>query len=236
MTDLEMKEQFTFEWSHKPSFAIADFIVTDANALAFDYINNWANWPGALTLLSGPAKSGKTHLAHIWAEFCGAAFVTADMVEDLASGGGAMPVVLENVDRFAYEEGALFHFLNQSMRDNRQVLMTARADISTWPFITDDVKSRARLAAHFSVLAADELALCQMFAKLFDDRQIVVDPNTITYLVARMERSPDEVFTLAGILDKLALKQGRAISLKIAAEALGIRAAHFGALDNNNNK
>ena len=227
MNDWEAGGQQTFELPHAGSYALADFIVTDANQMAFDHINNHSRWAGPMTLISGPAKCGKTHLAHIWAGFSGACFADATLIEHLAARGGEQPVILENVDRVGYDEKALFHLLNQSMRDNRRVLMTAQTDISMWPFITDDVKSRARLAAHFNVLAADDLALCQMFAKLFDDRQIVVSPNIISYLVARMERAPNEVFALAEILDNLALKRGKGISMKIAADALQLRAENF---------
>ncbi len=223
MNQNKMGEQLTFDLGHEVSHALADFIVTDANELAFDHINNHARWAGPMTLITGPEKSGKTHLARIWAGFNSARFYGAGQLESLAELGGSDPVVLDDIDRIGHEEQALFHFLNQSMRDGRAVLMTASTDISEWPFITEDLKSRARLAAHFSVLASDDLALCQMFAKLFADRQVVVDPNVITYLVARMERSPGEVFVLAEILDKMALKRGKPISLKIAAEVLAAR-------------
>lgn len=231
MTESNAGDQLTFDLGHEVSHALADFIVTDANELAFDHINNHARWAGPMTLITGPEKSGKTHLARIWAGFSGAQFCGVGQLEAMAELGGVDPVVLDDVDQVGHTEQALFHFLNQSMRDGRRVLMTAHADISAWPFVTDDLKSRARLAAHFSVLAADDLALCQMFAKLFADRQVVVDPNTITYLVARMERSPGEVFVLAGLLDEMALKRGKPISLKIAANAL---AARDGFRDNGN--
>ncbi|HHB83320.1 MAG TPA: hypothetical protein ENK61_07620 [Devosia sp.] len=217
-------EQLVFDLNHKTSHALADFIVTQANTLAFDHINNWARWPGPLTLISGPAKSGKTHLARIWCELSGGRVCEAGEVEGLAQAGGTDGIVLDDVERSGIDERALFHLLNQSMRDNRPVLMTARTPVAEWDFSSDDVKSRARLAAHFSVLASDDLALCQMFAKLFDDRQVVVDPAIISYLVARMERSPSEVFELADALDKLALKRGKPISRSVAAEALAARA------------
>lgn len=224
MSASDNNQQLTFDLGYTTSHGRADFIVTDANRLAFDHINNYPQWPGPLTLITGPEKSGKTHLAQIWAQKSNAVFLTPGKIEKVARLGGQEPVVLEDVDRGGFEEQALFHLLNQSMRDERPILMSARVPVLSWPFATDDVKSRARLAAHFSVLAADDLALCQMFAKLFDDRQVVVDPTTITYLVARMERSPAEVFSLAELLDTLALKRGKAISRKIAAEALALRA------------
>ena len=47
----------------------------------------------------------------------------------------------------AADAAGLFHLLNQSMRDHRPMLLTAREPVANWPFTTNDLKSRARLAA-----------------------------------------------------------------------------------------
>jgi len=220
--------QLTFDLAYETSYAQKDFIVTEGNRLAFEHIISFPNWVAPLTLITGEQKSGKTHLGKVWAKLAGAKIVepkiaTNDQLETLAGEEKQIPVLLDNVDRAGFDENALFHLLNQSMRDARPVLMSAREPVINWPFLTDDVKSRARLASHFSLQAASDLQLSQMFAKLFDDRQIVVSPETISYLVARIERSPGEVFALSEILDRLALQQGKAIGKKIAAEAIKIR-------------
>ena len=106
------------------------------------------------------------------------------------------------------------------MRDRRPVLLTAREPIANWPFETDDLKSRARLAARFTLTLSDDIQLSQMFVKLFSDRQVSVDPKVVAILVARMERSPEEAVALADIADRLALARGTAITRRIAAEAL----------------
>jgi chromosomal replication initiation ATPase DnaA len=92
-----------------------------------------------------------------------------------------------------------------------------------WPFETDDLKSRARLAARFTVALTDDIQLSQMFVKLFGDRQVAVDPKTISYLVARMERSPEEAVTLVELVDRIALSRGTAITRSVAAAALAER-------------
>jgi chromosomal replication initiation ATPase DnaA len=101
--------------------------------------------------------------------------------------------------------------------------LTARTAVAEWPYQTNDVKSRARLAAHFSLTAPDDILLSQMFVKLFADRQLSVDPKVISYLIGRMERSSEEVVALVELLDRLSLSRGRAITRTIAAEALSIR-------------
>jgi chromosomal replication initiation ATPase DnaA len=217
--------QLAFELGHTASHDEADFIVGEGNALAYAHIQAYPHWPSPLTLLTGPAKAGKSHLARVFAVRSGATLVEAEEVEQLSRSAGTAPLVLEDVDRGGFEEASLFHLVNQSMRDRRPVLMTARKAVASWPFETDDLKSRARLAAHFTVTSSDDIQLSQMFVKLFGDRQVAVDPRVIAYLVSRMERSPEEAVALAGMLDRMALMRGGAITRALAAEALALRGA-----------
>lgn len=215
--------QLVLDLGHTTSFAVEDFIVSAANRLAFDHVQSFPNWASSMSLMTGPAKSGKSHLAQIWARRAEAGFVTSDNLAEVSRHAEARPLLIDDIDRSGLDEHLLFHLLNQSMRDHRPLLMVARADVNEWPFETDDVKSRARLAANFAVEPADDTQLSQMFAKLLADRQLRVDPKTIAYLVARMERSHEEVVALTDLLDRLALTRGRAIGRSIAAEALAQR-------------
>lgn len=216
----EPRGQLVLDLHHEPSHAEADFLVWDGNRLAFQHITAFPNWPGPLTLLVGPAKAGKTHLARIWAERSEAIAAGPEDVARLSTQGGTRPVLVENADRAEIEEADLFHLLNQSMRDNRPLLLTAREGVADWRLTTDDVRSRLRLAAQFTVSAANDMQLSQMLVKLFSDRQMNVDPKIVSYLVTRMERSPQEAVALVTLIDRLTLSQRSAVTRKIAADAL----------------
>jgi chromosomal replication initiation ATPase DnaA len=220
--------QLPLELGHTPSHAEADFMVGEGNKLAYAHLTAFPNWPGPLTLITGPASSGKSHLARIWSERAGALGAPPGEHEALAQAGGQTPVLVEDVDRLDYDEAALFHLLNQSMRDRRPLVLTARQPIANWPYRTDDLKSRARLATHVALAATDDVELSQIFVKLFGDRQIAVDPKIIGYIVPRMERSPEEAVVLAEMMDRLALARGTAINRAIAADALAQRYAQRG--------
>lgn len=217
--------QLALELGHQVSHAEDDFIVGDGNRLAYGHVIAWPDWPGPLALIEGPAGVGKSHLARIWAERAGAGYASPEGAEELSRLGGTGPLVVEDADRAGFEEAALFHLMNQSMRDRRPLLLTAREPVANWPFATDDLKSRARLAARFGMALSDDIQLSQMFVKLFQDRQVAVDPKTIGYLVARMERSSAEAVALAELMDRMALERGVAITRGIAAEALARRSA-----------
>lgn len=215
--------QLPLDLGHEPSLAEDDFLVGEGNALAHARITAWPHWPDGMTLLIGPAASGKSHLARIFVERSQARLATPGTIAQIAGAGGTEPLVIEDVDREAYDEHALFHLLNQAMRGERGLLMTAREEVPSWPLKTDDARSRARRAPVFRLEVSDDIELSQMFVKLFGDRQIRVDPRVIGYIVPRMERSPEEAAALVDLMDRLALAKGSAITRNLAAEALAHR-------------
>ena len=215
--------QLPLDLGHEPSHAEDDFLVGEGNALAHARILAWPHWPDGMTLLIGPAASGKSHLGRIFVERSGALVATPENIAAIAATGGSAPLLVEDVDRARYEEHALFHLLNQAMRGERSLLMSAREDIAYWPLETDDARSRARRAPIFRLEISDDIELSQMMVKLFADRQISVDPRVVGYVVQRMERSQQEAAALVDLMDRLALAKGSAITRNLAAEALAHR-------------
>ncbi len=215
--------QWALEFGHTPALAEGDFLVGDGNELAYGRIMAYPHWPDPITLIVGPPKSGKSHLARIFADRAGAEVLEPQQLETAALAGGTRPLVIEDVDTRPCDEAALFHLLNQCMRDGRPLLMTAQRDIANWPYQTDDVRSRARRAAMFSVAMTDDIQLSQIVVKLFADRQVAVDPKIVLYMVARMERSAEEAASLVDLMDRLALSEKTAITRSIATEALDRR-------------
>lgn len=215
--------QLPLELSHEPSLAEDDFLVGDGNALAHARILAWPVWPDGVTVLIGPPSSGKSHLARIFADRSGARVVTPLSIGEIASETGEGPLVVENVDSGEYDEPALFHLLNQAIRGERTLLLTARTQPSDWPLATEDVRSRIRRAAAFHLHVGGDIDLSHILVKLFGDRQLSVDPRVVAYLVPRMERIPEEAAALVDLMDRLALARGSAITRVIAAEALALR-------------
>ncbi|MBD8064667.1 hypothetical protein IC608_04165 [Devosia sp. PTR5] len=223
-----LPRQLPLDLVHEPSHAEDDFLVGTGNALAHARILAWPHWPDGVTVLLGPAASGKSHLARIFALRSQAEVATSQTLRDIGGSEGRGAVVVEDVDRAGYEEHELFHLLNQALRGQRTLLFTARDEVANWPIKTADVRSRFRRAPVFRLEVTDDIELSQMFVKLFGDRQVQVDPKVIGYVVPRMERSPEEVAALVELMDRLALARRTAITRAVAAEALSQRRAASG--------
>src|ERR1700761_4231477 len=110
---MKKASQLIFDLSRPPAYSAADFLPAPCNEAATGWIGRWPDWPGFALALSGPVASGKSHLAHIFAEKSGSVVVaarvlTAENIPEIADGNG---VVVEDADR-GVDETALFHLYN----------------------------------------------------------------------------------------------------------------------------
>ena len=96
----------------------------------------------------------------------------------------------------------MFHLINLARERGVDALITARAPPDAWGLKTADLLSRLRLAPIVE-LGAPDLELTQaVLVKLFNDRQLAVDPALIGYVALRIERSLDAARALVAALDR----------------------------------
>ena len=213
-----MTQQLAFDLPVVEAMTRGDFFETSANAAGLQAIDQPGLWPGGRMLLVGPAGSGKTHLAQIWA---GAQVVTvAGLSRALAEGHGQ--VAVDDAHRVAGgDEESLFHLHNRLAQGGR-LLLTAPTPPRDWGLQLPDLLSRMQAIAITTLAAPDDTLLSAVLVKLFADRQIAVAPNLIAYLVTRMERSIGAARALVAALDARALALGRPVSRALAAEVLDL--------------
>lgn len=202
-----------------------DFLVSPANAAALAALDGWQGWPSRRFVLTGPAGAGKTHLAHVWAAATGARLATPDdLTETAVPALAAAPLALDDAPAVAGRseaEAALFHLLNLAAAPGGQpVLMTGRARPETWGLRLPDLASRIEAAPRAKLDLPDDTLLAAVMLKLFADRQVVVPPPVILWLVPRMTRSLAFARRLVAALDARALAEGRAITRGMARAVL----------------
>lgn len=217
--------QLTLDLPHTPSMGADDFVVSDCNQAAVDFINLWPAWPSCAGILAGPTGSGKSHLSAIWRERAGASVIAADQInaarvpELLASGA----LLVEDAHSGNLDETALFHALNWAGEHDGHILITTRSWPSEWRLALPDLISRLKAAPLIELHEPDNTLLNMVLVKLFADRQLQVEASLVDYLANRMERSLAEAVRLVELLDRSALAQKRRITRQLAAELLDSR-------------
>ena len=212
-----------------------DWIVSAANTEATALIERFPDWPGDAVLVTGPLGAGKSHLAHVFAELSGAAILAADNLaaRDPVALARHPALVVEDLGE-GIDETALFHLLNAARQAGRRVLLTAATPPSEWGLRLADLASRLRAATPVTLREPDDALLEALLAKLFSDRQTMVDPSVIAFLARRMERSFAAAHDLVAALDREALAAKTPITRAVAARVvagLGERARQEPQLD-----
>ena len=197
-----------------------DLLESASNRLAVDLIDDWPQWPANAVVLAGPVGSGKSHLAAIWAGEADAVILSAGELEKHPGIAAQGNLVLEDAGPDTLDEEALFHAFNQMLAAGHHMLITSRSFPSAWMVELKDLQSRLRLAHLVELSEPDDELLSAIIVKLFADRQLEVSPQTVSYLVARMERSMEAAGRLVAWLDREALARSRKINRSLAAEAL----------------
>jgi chromosomal replication initiation ATPase DnaA len=214
--------QLALDLPHAESFRRDDFLSDPSNESALALVDSWPVWPDRIAAIVGPHGSGKSHLAAIWAERSGARIVDAaslaqsEVPRALVTGA----LVLEDIEPGRIDEAAVFHLLNLAREDAAFVLITAGKRLDLEGYSLPDLASRLRALPIFSLSPPGEGLLAAVMVKLFADRQLEVDEDTIAYLLPRIERSLATARSVTARLDRAALSRGRRVTRALAAEVL----------------
>lgn len=203
-----------------PRFGSENFLVSPSNAIAHAAVERWPDWPDAVMVVVGPPGSGKTHLAHLWAERTRARALSVRNFAGNPSAAASGASVIDGADELGLPEAGLFHFLNLIREKGASLLITARLPPDRWGLKTPDLLSRLRLAPKVEIEPPDEALVRAVLVKLFDDRQIRVETALIDHLALRLDRSLAMVRSAVEALDAAGLSSGRRITRAMASEVL----------------
>ena len=219
-------EQIPLDLSLRPAYGREDFLIGGANQDAINWLDRWPDWPAPALILQGPAASGKSHMAAVWADQSGAGMITP---EDLAKASAdvmaskAEQCVLDGIDLWVGDrevETKLFHLYNMFKEAGRTMLLTMRMSPTELDFALPDLASRLRAAPAALIMPPDDAMLSSVLIKLFHDRQLSVHEDIIRYIVPRMERSFDAARTIVTKADQAALAHKRGISVPLMRDVL----------------
>lgn len=184
---------------YRPRLDEADFIVSDANRDAVQWLADPARWPMPRCLLLGPSASGKSHLAAVFA-------------------ARQPATVIGDADAISDGE-VLFHAWNAATPE-RPLLMTATRLPRFWAQQLPDFASRIAATPQVRLGDPDDPLIAAVLAKGFADRGLRVGGDVIAWLVLRIERSFAAANEVVARLDALALAERRDITVPLARALL----------------
>ena len=216
--------QMVFDLPLRAATGAGDFLVSGSNSAAVELIESWPDWPQQSAVLVGPAASGKSHLAAVWATRSLAPRVEAcDLSEgavNLFQREDTRALIVEDIDQRIGDQRILFHLLNHARETQRFMLLTSKVAPGDLDIGLPDLRSRLRALAMITIAEPDNALLSAVLVKLFADRQLNVEPAVISYLINHMDRSMAAARTVVAAIDTLALARQRKVTRATAAEAL----------------
>jgi len=215
------RQQLILNLQHRPAFGRDDFMVTECNQEALSFIELWPNWPGPLVWLCGPPGCGKSHLAAVWQEQSGAnqldqSQIISDSIGITRDFCCFFIDLLEGIEN----ERSWLSFYNAVTEQGGSILVTSLFPPATWNFLIPDLGSRLRAAPVIKIAKADDELLEAVLIKLFIDRQLHVQPEVISYLLRRMDRSLAAAGKIVELLDNAALAEQRMITVPLARSVM----------------
>jgi len=223
-------KQFTFNFLPKTYLGEEDFMVTSCNQNAYMAVKMWPNWQHFSLNIFGPKSSGKSHLAHIWVESIQASLPRPIQIPILSSHSINMKnlnkitnehpyLVIEDLDSNINEE-AFFHLYNNYNVPGRFILFTSELPPSKLSLKLPDLRSRLNIIPTIEINQPDDEMLTALIAKLFNDRQIIINQEILDYILKYSERSFDYITKLIAEIDEISWIYKRAVSIPIVKEAI----------------
>ncbi|MEO1701707.1 MAG: hypothetical protein AAFR71_06590 [Pseudomonadota bacterium] len=220
-THRQSQEQLVLDIGSAASFSRDDLIASPSNIAAVHLIDIWPNWVTPISIIVGAKGTGKSHLAAAWQAKSGAArFSTHDLEQAGESARKGSAIVIDDFCLPSADETLLFHLINTVREAGGFLLMTTSKAMDLGGIKTQDLASRLRAATSIAMEVPDEDLLRGVFAKLFADRQLTVDPGVIDYCLVRIPRSLQAVVDFVDQLDRASMARKRRITSRFAGEIL----------------
>ena len=126
-------------------------------------------------------------------------------------------IIIEDINNFnsKQKEDFLFHSINLSKELSKALLLTSSLKVSKLNFKTLDLVSRLEAMNTAFIEEPDDTLMEALIIKLFNDRQLLVKPKTVNFLMQRIERSYLGVSEIIELIDKVSLSQKKSVSIKL---------------------
>lgn len=195
------------------------FVIGASNRAAVDALAAWPSGDERVLALAGPAGSGKSRLAAIWAERVGAVSAhgaEAALIDPLELEG--RPVLIDRA--CDADDETLFHLINLAQSGAGALLLTCREEPRAWDTTLPDLRSRLDAIRVIRIEAPDDEVMAALLRARFAERLIAPPDDVIAYLVRRLDRSASEIEAAVERLDAAHRPVTRALARQVLAYEL----------------
>jgi len=211
--------QYHFPFLPYDNFTKEDFIVSDENSAAYDFINQWPEWGShryaGILLLYGEKGCGKTHLAHIWQSLSEAVFLSPSELDEPPAAA-----IIEDIDNGSYREHDLLHYINRADEAHTPLMLTSSLAPTQITLSLADLRSRICAVPSLKIAPPSDELLHRLLVKQLTDRQLRIAPEAVHYILTRTPRSFSAITAIAAQLDHRALEEKRNITIPFIRETL----------------
>ena len=215
-------KQLYFDMPSKTSFDLENYMVSNSNNFAFDMIVKMLKNKIEVGVITGPAFSGKTHLSRILLnniENNNALYFDRDYQNLTSKIETSKLLIIENIDKVMKDnaEEQLFHIINSVKENKKKLLMTSRKPISEIKIQLEDLKSRLNSILEAKINQPDDELVRLILIKIFNDKQLKVNPDVVNYLLQRIDRSYESINNFIKKIDEFSLEKGRKITVNLVS-------------------
>ena len=175
------------------------FILSDANAQAFEHFRHWSLWPVKATMLTGPRRSGRSLLARAFvARVNGRLF-------DQAEG---------------HDEEELFHAWNAAQDSGHPIVMIVDKVPPEWEVTLPDLRTRLAVTPVARIEQPDDEMFRSIIRLLFTDRGLHIPDDALKFVGERVERSYWMAERVVEAIDRFAIAERARLTLPTIRRAL----------------
>ena len=176
------------------------FILSEANAQAFEHFRSWSLWPVKATMLTGPRRSGRSLLARAFVERVGGRLFDGAELHD---------------------EEELFHAWNAAQDSGRPIVMIVDDVPPVWEVGLPDLRTRLAITPIARIEQPDDGLFRAIIRLLFADRGLHIPDDALKFIGERVERSYFMAERVVAAIDRFAIAERSRLTLPTIRRALG---------------
>ena len=213
-------QQLPLLLEHRRLLGREDFLVASANMEAVEWIDAYPDWGDVMAVVVvGDEGAGKTHISWLFSEKTGSrvydvAEIAGELFSDIVPMNSAL--VIDNVDRAIGDmmlEENLFHIINYAVECNTRLFLTSGRRFLELNFALNDLKTRLVSFPVANLYEPDDEFLKALLVKQFLERDMIVAPGVVEYIVRHIPRNTRAVKHIVEEADVLSIEEQHRVTI-----------------------